>query len=173
MWLKINEMRSHSCYLCLTVWRGPSVCTSNYLALGCLVHCGLMRTRWSKTETCGVYSARLRKHAWNQAADGREERDPGLWVSRQASLMALSNAPALTLLICEENQIDTLFFKPRCCCSSRALWQPSSLKFTEAFRFADLRISLPASLLRKTLTASLIGLLELPCTAAFLLASIR
>lgn len=149
------------------------LCISYYLVLGCLVQFRLMQTRRSKTEPAGWAAPGWGSMHGNRLQMGEINRIPRLWLSRQASLMALSNAPALTLLICEENQINTLFFKPRCCSSSRALWQPSSLKFISASQFADLWIPIPASLLRKTQTASLIGLVELPCTAAFLLASIR
>lgn len=170
--LKINEMCNNFCYLCLTEW-SPSICFCNCLALGCSVQLGLVQTRWSKTEPVGWTAQGWGSVHENRLQMGEINRIPRLWVSRQASLMALSNAPALTLLICEENQINTLFFKPRCCSGSRALWQPSSLKFIYAFLFADLWISIPAALPRKTLTASLIGLLELPCATLFLLASIR
>nr|XP_032637226.1 transgelin-3 isoform X1 [Chelonoidis abingdonii] len=59
--------------------------------------------------------------------------------------MAFSNAPALTLLICEENQINTLFFKSRCSSSSSRVSQQSSslLKFLSAFPFDGLWISKP------------------------------
>jgi len=86
--------------------------------------------------------------------------------------MALSNAPALTLLICEENQINTLFFKPRCCSGSRALWQPLSLKSIDAFQVAELDIH-PCISAEEEPDCISKGFPELPCITFFLLASIR
>lgn len=162
MWGNFCHMHLTEClYLCFC------------LLPGCLMQFGLMQSRWCKSEPVGWAEQGWGKVHENRPQMGEINRVPGLWLKRQVSLMALSNALALTLPICEEDQINTLFFKPRCCSSSRALWQPSSLKFIFAFQCADLWIPILASLPRKTLTASLIGLLEIPCTTFFLLASIR